>query len=906
MGSCTAVIAQDQAADDADQTEEIKLEEVVVTGTSLRGVPPAGQDLITLDRSDIEMSGAQSTQQLLQDVPQITGFGNGGQGSYGSADGSGSYAPTLHSMGASASNGTLILIDGHRLPLTGLAHTLADPSIIPPVAIERVEILPAGASSVYGSDAVAGVINFVTRRNFDGWEFSGQVGFADAYDTRNFNAVTGNAWSTGSYIAAYSYSYRSALFGGDRPDRVRQDLTPDGRNYATHNCSPATIQVGSTRYQYPYGATDTYTDAFCNVAEKADIWPEDERNSFMIAVNDQVSDNVGYHIDSVFSERNGNQLVTGAAGPTGLTRISTTAYGPGSTPPAGHSINPFFVGPPGAIQETVNFDTTDLVGPAQMDTMQRAFFVSAGVDWEFTDEWFLSVGGTVGVDHSERKQKNGICAPCAIDLISGPDLTTSNALDVWGSGTSPAVFAYLTDAYRQDESDQSLTDFVAKVDGPIFSIGGNDVKLAVGAETIRWGLKQDVSGSGVGPSSTNAQTIHTDISRDVLAFFGEVLVPVTDTINLGAAVRHDDYSDFGGTTNPTFSVDWQPMESLRLRASYAESFTAPALTSRGEEGTGRTTESGWGEAPPISNGFIGPDFSDPRTAEFLATVPGCANGCVINAPGPNWIKGMWVTGGNDKAYAATGESLSLGFDLVAPDWAPGLSLHVTYWDSLYEGMVTAPLLANIINVPGLNSRLVLLPTEADIAEWTAGLPQSSLLPPDVWFLWSFQQINAFNIDAAGFDIDIQYDWDTDLGQFSLGWASSHKTRFDQQAGSGGEWVDFLNVDANTTFSSLKLLGVARLDWHRDNIYAGLRVNYTNAYKKLGDPLQSDVGSYTTVNLRFSYRLQGGGFLDDLELYANVDDLFDEDPPFYNEAGGYNATESSPLGRLFTVGFRKTF
>ena len=80
-------------------------------------------------------------------------------------------------LGASASNGTLILIDGHRLPLSGINHTLADPSVIAPLAIERVEILPDGASAVYGSDAVAGVLNFITRRNYDGFEGNLQASF---------------------------------------------------------------------------------------------------------------------------------------------------------------------------------------------------------------------------------------------------------------------------------------------------------------------------------------------------------------------------------------------------------------------------------------------------------------------------------------------------------------------------------------------------------------------------------------------------------------------------------------------------------------------------------------------------------------------------------------------------------
>ena len=136
------------------------LEEVVVTGTSIRGAAPVGSNLITVGRAEIEASGAQTLAQVLRSVPAVTGFGSsgagavgqggGGAGGFQSFDGAGSYTPTIHGLGASASNGTLILIDGHRLPLSGINHTLADPSVIAPLAIERVEILPDGASAVYG------------------------------------------------------------------------------------------------------------------------------------------------------------------------------------------------------------------------------------------------------------------------------------------------------------------------------------------------------------------------------------------------------------------------------------------------------------------------------------------------------------------------------------------------------------------------------------------------------------------------------------------------------------------------------------------------------------------------------------------------------------------------------------
>ena len=170
QGSALIGLAAAWASSAAAQTvaSAAPTETVVVTGTSIRGAAPVGDNVLTVNRDIIEATGANSVQNLLTTVPAITGFGNPGQGGYGSFDGSGSNAPTIHSLGASASNSTLILVDSHRIPLGGLAHSLADPSTIPAIALERVEVLATGASSIYGSDAVAGVINFITRKNYEG------------------------------------------------------------------------------------------------------------------------------------------------------------------------------------------------------------------------------------------------------------------------------------------------------------------------------------------------------------------------------------------------------------------------------------------------------------------------------------------------------------------------------------------------------------------------------------------------------------------------------------------------------------------------------------------------------------------------------------------------------------------
>src|SRR3954469_14017799 len=186
------------------------VETVVVTGTNIRGAQPTGSNLITVDRAAIETTGAQNVVQLMANVPGITNFGNAAA-TGGNSDGAGGFAPAIHNIGGGSSSATLVLINGHRFPTQGLTEAQADPTVIPASALERVEVLPDGASSIYGSDAVAGVINFITRKNFTGLETNAQYGFADHYSSFGASALWGTSWGSGSVLMDYDYGSRSNL-----------------------------------------------------------------------------------------------------------------------------------------------------------------------------------------------------------------------------------------------------------------------------------------------------------------------------------------------------------------------------------------------------------------------------------------------------------------------------------------------------------------------------------------------------------------------------------------------------------------------------------------------------------------------------------------------------------------------
>ncbi|HYS45177.1 MAG TPA: TonB-dependent receptor plug domain-containing protein, partial [Rhizomicrobium sp.] len=237
------------------------VEEVTVTGTSIRGVAPVGANVITVGPQDIQRQGGQTLDEVLKQVPALSNMGQVGQGQHNSTY----FSPNIHQLGASASGSTLVIMDGMRFPLGGTSHSQPDPSIIPTIAIQRVEVLADGSSSIYGSDAVAGVINFITRRDYDGLLVQAEGGGANDYVKYNISALAGGSWEHGSALMAVQHSYISDIAMATRV--ATQNFIPfGGTNQRSFNCSPATIQPAGSAVIYP---SVTATTTIANVQANA-------------------------------------------------------------------------------------------------------------------------------------------------------------------------------------------------------------------------------------------------------------------------------------------------------------------------------------------------------------------------------------------------------------------------------------------------------------------------------------------------------------------------------------------------------------------------------------------------------------------------------------------------------------
>jgi iron complex outermembrane recepter protein len=947
------------------------IETVTVTGTAIRGIiAPVGDNVITVDRDTIEATGANDVQQLLTTIPSVTGFGNPGQGGFGSADGSGTNAPTIHSLGASASNSTLILVDDHRIPLSGLAHSLSDPSTIPTIALQRVEVLADGASSIYGSDAVAGVINFITRRNYEGAETDVEYGDGLNYNQFTASQIIGTRWDHGSFMAAYQYSSNSQLLGTDR-SFVNDNQTFRGlSNLGNFAGDPATIASTSSSLVYPYpytagtGVTNTATTALYGQARYSALLPSENRNAALVNVTEDVSDwltvsaqlNWSSRIDDLAVGRN-----PGAGAGSGGTGVTATVYGPGSPAANAAQINPFYVPVPGSASgvETIRIDFNPILGPgAFTKSGTTVVYAAPEADIKLGGDWLASISGVAGATSSFSRTVGQVCASCVYlglngttnsggslttssipivlgttDLTTRTPLTTANALNVWGAAgsaaagganTSAAVLAQLTDNNSLSQTNQNMNEFNIKAGGTLFNDGAGDIKTSFGGEYRNYGIYQyTINNDAAGPSSTNSSNFSAKFGRSVYAAYAEFLIPVVSpawniplvkSVDIDISGRYDHYSDVGDTKNPKVGIDWDIIDGLKARGSYSTSFVAPALTSTGGV-AGLTTESnvsyGTGTGGPAT---VPAGYANNGGGTAIA----CAAGCTV---GNSTNQGITIAGpGGATVKPETGTAYSAGLDFDAGKWwniLHGLTGNVTYWQDKLVGAITSPVMTLDTQIASLNKNLIIDPSAAQIAAAysLAGVRVASVPSGPVTFLQYYVQQNAFNLWANGIDFTVNYSFqpNDNWGLFNVGLDGSQKLRFDQQGGGfGGAIVNNLNKNANTTFSSLAFLGRGSLGWQLDSFSSNLFVNYTESYYQptTSVPFTAAgyfrVPAYVTVDMTLAYSLPEGMFpySGGTQLYVTADDLFNQGPPPYNLAAGYDASDASPLGRLVLIGLRK--
>jgi iron complex outermembrane receptor protein len=910
-----------------------ELTEVVVTGTSIRGVAPVGSNLITVDRTEIDKTGAQTIQQILRDIPAITGSAATPQGGN---PGNAFYAPTIHGLGSSSSNATLVLVDGHRISPGSQQQTLTDPNIVPPIMIERVEVLAEGASSTYGSDAVAGVVNFITRKSFDGVLVTGQGGVGNDYHTDAAGALWGTHWDSGSLMVGYNYSYRSDLAYSARDYLDRNHTAVGGKNYDTSFCSPAAINASPGN---------------CQNQPTGDILPAEQRNNAMIKFTDAVNSDLDVGVDIVVSSVTNNTR-------TARGTLTATVQG------AGVEANPFYV--PVAVgstaPETVRWDSDALLGSGGANSFNNNndYYVSGTFEYRLGHDFRVTGLSLIGAEDSYVGNTGQLCVSCAYlalngttnssgnqttsaipgtnTIVSNLPLTTANALDVWNppgtNRTSAAVLAQLTNNVTDSRWNYSIVQDRLGLDGSLFSLPGGPLKVAGGIEYVHYGVNIDKTyPNNAGPSSLESQTFLLNVGRGVESGYGEVLVPIIGADNAlpfvrkldtSLSVRYDDYVGLATTSNPHFAFDWESFQGVTFRANYSTSFVAPQLTSVGNTADGGLTSfSGYGG----SNTTLAlPIASFPAVTALAATLGGGNSGvtctattCTINSG----VNGVSANGGPRNPQPGHGQSWSVGFDLD-PVFVPHFHANFALFNVNLFNQISGISASNVINSKALNSDLQIFPngTTPLAAAASIGIPanwpQTSATASTVYYAISSRQQNFLDLYVQGVDADARYDIPTDkFGIYRVGGSVTYFTKFNQNIAGGPNFSVLNTTGFNNTFPSIQLQGRGDVGWDLAPFSTDMFVNFVGSYKNWSstaiNPVVTVNGVPTgggdkvsptiTLDLHGAYNFGGTGRLGASQIYLDVTNLLNSRPAFYNSTFGYDTYAGNIIGRLVSAGFR---
>jgi iron complex outermembrane recepter protein len=930
------------------------VEEVTVTGTSIRGVVPVGANLVTVGQQDIQKQGGATLDEVLKQVPALSNMGQIGQGQHNSTY----FSPNIHQLGASASGSTLVIMDGLRFPLGGTSHSQPDPSIIPTIAIQRVEVLADGSSSIYGSDAVAGVINFITRSNYDGLLLQSEGGGADDYVKYNLSALAGKTWEGGGALMAIQHSYISDI---PFPTRVStQNFIPfGGTNQRSFNCSPASIQPAGNANIFP-SATATSTivnsqpNAPCDLIS-GDYVPKETRDNLF----------------AKFTQSFGKLTITG----TGLIAnrkdvtyssagtLTATAFGTGA------QANLFYINPPGvtATSQTVRYDFSKLIpqniAPQGASTMYGSVNLNYQEDSGFFKGWDANFWAVTAQDNAYADTYNGFCNSCALLALNGTTqtggstttpaivgttliptqlpLTPANALDVWnpvGSNrTSASTIRSLASLNSTTNQLDSFTQFKLAASGPLFTWAGGEVKAAIGVETVNYATVQKVTKTnGTGPSSFGSAFSVFHFPRSVRSVFGELDIPIispemnvplVNKFEFDVSGRYDDYSDVGKTSNPKFAADWTVIPGLKLRGSYSTSFVAPQTDSVGDPS--QNYRAAFGGAGNFATPTTFPTALYPGTAGVL---PGCAAGAVTCQVGTATTQGITLQRGiGPTAKPQKGNGYTFGVDF-APEFLPGFSANVTLFDAHFKGAVTSPNASVLPQVPSLNYLFQICPTGCSAAIVAAALAPyptlNSAIPATTYVIDDQSQNNIENLFAQGLDIAISYDFDTDtMGHFRIGTAITEFLQYDISFGFPveGPRYSLLNTDGQTSqFPEIQHQSRTNIGWTYGDWEADLFMNFTGSYRNWAtpaNPLTRDangnpngggdkVDAYATFDMHVAYNFSEGWLAGD-QVYVTMTNVGNNHPPFYNSQGQASITGTDDLvtnlvGRLTVAGFRLKF
>jgi iron complex outermembrane receptor protein len=865
-----------------------QLDRVEVTGSLIkRSQTETALPVTTITVEELQKAGVTTAQEAMTFIAENQSAQNSSN-SVGSSNGGSSYVD-LRGLGPSR---TLVLLNGQRIVNNPYTAQAVDLNTIPTVAIQRIEVLRDGASAVYGTDAIAGVVNIITRKEYQGFSVMGQGTWPQTNGGESYAAGIlggfGNLSTQGWNIyGGFNYNKQEQLKSTDRsytntgiilnkgvartsgttfPANYSQSATGVATNPTLPNCDPTlSVNVGNSQTSCRYDFTQQI-----DLIGAQEQWSVFARGSLALGAN-----------NTLFVEyfRAYNQLETNVA-PTPLTGLSMPPSNPfypgnGATP----ITNP-------ALDRTANIS----VGWRMIPAGQR------GQQVENTTQRIM--GGLEGSAAGWTYNVNALYSDATVDqFFTNGYVNRSQILaGLQGTGGAPWLnpFGAQSAAGTNYIVSNKIIGQVQAIDGSIWGINGNvqkdifslnagPVVLALGAEYRREDANYTNNFALIRQAASSGLELAEDASgnRNVYAVLAELAIPLMKNMDLNVAVRYDDYSDVGSKVTPKVAWRWQALNNTLLRASYNQGFRAPTL---------------YDIYAPNSITFTSNSYNDPVLCPNGTAVPGAD-------PGRDCDQQFRAQqGGNQNLKPEESEAWSFG---VVFDVVQNVSVSADYWNTRVQGTVGVIPETSIFGDPQKYSNYFvrcsqLTPSER--AQIDACVPGA--VDPLAYIVTTQQ--NLGDIKAQGIDFSFQARQATSFGNLSLTMQGTYLLQWEQQLEANGEYYSALGRYANElNFPAFRWQHVIMAAWQTGpwsvNLFNRLRSGYFDSnLTELGGGYDfNTVGAYSTWDLTGTWTGVRG-----LTITAGVLNLFNERAPFSNQGAtfqvGYDPRFASPLGRQFML------
>jgi iron complex outermembrane receptor protein len=887
----------------AQQTQRVE-----ITGSSIRRADAETALPVTvISTDDLVKDGVTTAEQALQRLASnqsnfgVTQSIGATTGAKAEADLRGLSGP----LGTNA-NKTLVLLNGRRLANHAFDAAAVDLNAIPLAAVDRIEVLRDGASAIYGTDAIGGVINFILKRDFKGVEISASTQQPEAGapgSTNRASVVAGFGSLTDqrfSVLATLDWRKQKALEAVDRKFGSTGIL----------GTTPADINAGTSGTAFP-GDVGGFEPSAPNCDPPYSVWNGSSCREDFTRFIDLIPE---------------NEMVTGlvrgsfALTPDHLLSVeylnsntkATSRVAPAPTSSLISVNSPFF--PAGATSSDLTAGTVNLLDAFGV-TYTPGQTIGNSVNWRqvpagkrtsgddtTTERFMVEAEGVLGsVDYKAAlgRSQNKSTASVKRGYVNDTKIRQAvwdGLINPFGTTEDPTFGQTADGAAAIDAAQVSADTLIGKntvdfidVRGSmdLFNAGGGMAAIAFGYEHRRekssfeaTAITAELGSLGIDPNSDTAG------DRNSNAVFAELGVPLTKNFDLTFAGRYDKYSDFGSTFNPKVAFRFQPMEQVVLRGSYNTGFRAPTL---------------YEIYQPNSLTFTSDNYDDPLLCPGGVPVAGTAAGVVCGQQVLQRTGGPVGTGGSAKDLSPEkSKAFTLGVVLQP---TRDVAITVDYFRLKIKNLINTLPEQTIFGEPAkYASRFVRCSTVAagsvpgvSIGDVDACANLTATQDPIAFISTPVENLGEIKVDG----IDLSGIWRlpvASIGQFTLGIDGTYITGYEYQREKGGAYIDAVGkyVDSAPVF---RWQHVATVKWSQGPWAANLSQRFKSGYRDQDE--SRDVGSYSIFDASVTYV----GFKN-LSLTAGIANLFDTDPPLTNQVTtfqrGYDPRFTDPLGRTYLL------